>query len=661
MGDDETKPSLLAAFVRRRKALVLFLGALAIWLVVMAAFQGGGSALFGLLKLYLMCVLVAGCALGVASQFRERLPFGLMAVMFLGFILWVVVTKSYRSITNLGWDFAAIGLGGFVGAFVFKPLIGFLQRSRLPARLTSGLEDFFPVAVILSGWISLSIMTVLRYDTLPRDVNRFASIGSHNSLVPEQVEQWRDLRIGIALSGGGYRAAVFHAGVLHALEKLGLKPSVLSTVSGGSIIGAYYSIGGDPVAFKDAVAGNRFNLKRELLLFHNVVRLPFPGTVPVADVELFPWYEYSRRDAQAELLERTLFDDDESWRKPVAGQPTIVIATTDLTFGQQVGFTPNGAVVVWLNHSSESFRDTAWAPAREMSLPERVAVSGGFPLAFPAADTRVKVTPSASTGRGERPLLLADGGIVDNSGFMMLQAVDQVSADDRMKSDVFLVSDAGAIFGVELQLDGLGQVLRAADVSGALTRARTVIDRNKPRVEISAQNHFLPPDLQFRMYSGEENQFAGEAGIHFTFDPALGYPKAVVEEIVRLLPESSRERGNAALARYFKVARLSAENRQAWRRALSRQGRKGPCVPDASFPGLCDAYELRSLLRLSIADQLAEFRAASTLDDSPPPDRVEALFALGQLLVYLRWPELQEAMDTAAMQKAAGPQVSASR
>jgi NTE family protein len=46
--------------------------------------------------------------------------------------------------------------------------------------------------------------------------------------------------LGLALSGGGYRAAAFHLGTLRALHKLDVleKVDVFSTISGGSITGA---------------------------------------------------------------------------------------------------------------------------------------------------------------------------------------------------------------------------------------------------------------------------------------------------------------------------------------------------------------------------------------------------------------------------------------
>lgn len=51
-------------------------------------------------------------------------------------------------------------------------------------------------------------------------------------------------RLGLALSGGGFRASLFHVGVLARMAALGLLRHVeaISTVSGGSIIGALYYI-----------------------------------------------------------------------------------------------------------------------------------------------------------------------------------------------------------------------------------------------------------------------------------------------------------------------------------------------------------------------------------------------------------------------------------
>lgn len=60
----------------------------------------------------------------------------------------------------------------------------------------------------------------------------------------EQDGQEPQPRLGLALSGGGFRAAFFHIGVLARLAELDMlrHVQVISTVSGGSIIGALYYI-----------------------------------------------------------------------------------------------------------------------------------------------------------------------------------------------------------------------------------------------------------------------------------------------------------------------------------------------------------------------------------------------------------------------------------
>ncbi len=53
-----------------------------------------------------------------------------------------------------------------------------------------------------------------------------------------------DIRIGIALSGGGARG-VAHIGVLKALREHGIEPQVVSGTSSGAIVGALYAFGAD--------------------------------------------------------------------------------------------------------------------------------------------------------------------------------------------------------------------------------------------------------------------------------------------------------------------------------------------------------------------------------------------------------------------------------
>ena len=55
---------------------------------------------------------------------------------------------------------------------------------------------------------------------------------------------YKEKKIGLALSGGGFRAAAFHLGTLKKLHQLNVldKVDVISTISGGAIIGAAYCL-----------------------------------------------------------------------------------------------------------------------------------------------------------------------------------------------------------------------------------------------------------------------------------------------------------------------------------------------------------------------------------------------------------------------------------
>ena len=68
------------------------------------------------------------------------------------------------------------------------------------------------------------------------------SIQASTTHDPVKSEDLRALSIGIALSGGGYRAAAFHLGALAYLHRIKLLPQLrmLSTVSGGTFTGAKY-------------------------------------------------------------------------------------------------------------------------------------------------------------------------------------------------------------------------------------------------------------------------------------------------------------------------------------------------------------------------------------------------------------------------------------
>src|SRR5260370_1863027 len=90
-------------------------------------------------------------------------------------------------------------------------------------------------------------------------------------------------QIGLALSGGGPRAIAFHLGCLRALNRLGLldRVAVLSTVSGGSVIGAcFHAHQGDFPSFeakiRDVLTQGPVKLERRKFFSVPGVRIAAP-------------------------------------------------------------------------------------------------------------------------------------------------------------------------------------------------------------------------------------------------------------------------------------------------------------------------------------------------------------------------------------------------
>ncbi|MBK7806306.1 MAG: patatin-like phospholipase family protein [Saprospiraceae bacterium] len=85
-------------------------------------------------------------------------------------------------------------------------------------------------------------------------------------------------KIGLALSGGGYRAAAFHLGTFRKLKELGIldQVDVISTISGGSIAGAFYCLNKDNFqSFDDQLVNalQKSTIKRILISWSILLQL----------------------------------------------------------------------------------------------------------------------------------------------------------------------------------------------------------------------------------------------------------------------------------------------------------------------------------------------------------------------------------------------------
>ncbi|MDJ0710686.1 MAG: patatin-like phospholipase family protein [Woeseiaceae bacterium] len=509
-----------------------------------------------------------------------------------------------------------------------------------PRRLNRWLTAY---AALGLWWVLLSASSAVTSAPLPVDSNRFSDSWSH----PQPIEldlEWQDQSLAVALSGGGYRAAVFHAGALDTLERLGLQPTHMSTVSGGSIIGSYYWRGGSPIDFKNAVANARFNFKRKAFTFPTTLMFLLPS--------------FSRLDVQAELLDDVLLDG--VWHKSIDGanQPNLAINATDLSHGLQLGFLDNhvfitGPLTVLVNASE--------ADSSQLRLSERVAISGAFPGAFPSAD--LSVTPPAATDE-QRELLLVDGGIGDNTGYELMtrlakyacgnQSVDEWCLEENDSTD--LVSDGGAVFAVKSDMNMLGQLSQMFDVSLRL-RESWLARIDRADVSVTPHQAFFSVRESFSYPGGKDKLNDDGVGFrNFPFDPLL-YPVVILEELGALLPDSDDQQAfTRHLAAFVRSSDFHATNRSATPAnrlfSYNSHGMAPPhhlrsyeeCVARLDNrnpnPELCEAVGMRLLVLEQLEKDMWVFADTDTLVDTFAEERADAIFRAGQFMVLLRWHAL---------------------
>lgn len=214
--------------------------------------------------------------------------------------------------------------------------------------------------------------------------------------------------IALCLSGGGYRAMVFHLGVLWRLNEFGYLSRLdrVSSVSGGSITAAMLGLKWNRLAFSDGVAQR---LVEELI---DPVRAFAHQTVDVGSVLLGVFLPGSISDRVAGAYRRHLFGDATLQDLPDE-RPRFVINATNVQTGS-----------LW-RFSKPYMRDYLVGEVKQPTVPLAIAVaaSSAFPPILSPA--RLDLDPasfSAAVGepyhRAEymKQVYLTDGGVYDNLG-----------------------------------------------------------------------------------------------------------------------------------------------------------------------------------------------------------------------------------------------------
>jgi len=252
--------------------------------------------------------------------------------------------------------------------------------------------------------------------------------------------------VGLALSGGGSRAIAFHLGCLRALHELRIlsKVKVLSTVSGGSVIGALYAATDAPFPeFEEKV---RSMLARGLVLPmlkaalfslegpKALVCAVLTGTINIGFLAvswvlwsiglLMPsrcraafrvdnWDPPIRRFASRTTILRRAIDDLFFQGKSLGAlspqRPFLIINAAELRTGSAYYFTAR---------ESGSWRLGRLATSN-IALAHAVTASAAYPIFLPALDQVLPFDRRDGSRRMER-VCLTDGGIYDNLGLAPL-------------------------------------------------------------------------------------------------------------------------------------------------------------------------------------------------------------------------------------------------
>jgi predicted acylesterase/phospholipase RssA len=279
-------------------------------------------------------------------------------------------------------------------------------------------------------------------------------------------------RIGLTLSGGGFRATLFHLGVVRLLYETGRLKSVtrVGAVSGGSILAAHVVLRWDRYTATDETFDDA---TRELLQFiqddirGRVVRRWIFAWISVIPRFLLP---KSKRWTSCNLLQyyyARLFQNATLKDLRGAGRPEVAFNCTSLSTGSPCFFGPFG--FTWYDSGEEKFVATDEAP-----VALAITASSAFPPLFPP----IEISNETLVCRREsfrESQYLTDGGVYDNLGIDRLIYRQTKSAD----LDIFLVSDAEGDFDSEFETSYtfvVGRNVRASDL--LMTRVSSLLMGN---------------------------------------------------------------------------------------------------------------------------------------------------------------------------------------
>ena len=232
-------------------------------------------------------------------------------------------------------------------------------------------------------------------------------------------------KIGLALSGGGFRASLYHLGLIRFLRDAGILPQVthITAVSGGSIVAAHLVLNWDrynglPNEF-DAAAAELLSFVR--LDVRNRITRRFPLTLPLRWSRRLLGLSNRKLTLTGQLeyhYERYLYGDTSLFELPE--KPQLHLLATNLSEGCLCSFNRNGLLMV-RRQPGNSFRlERIHMGLATVAM--AVAASSAFPGFFPPLELTAAVV--GATGDFGRQAY-TDGGVFDNLGVRMFRCLER--------------------------------------------------------------------------------------------------------------------------------------------------------------------------------------------------------------------------------------------
>ncbi|MDR7038803.1 NTE family protein [Methylobacterium sp. BE186] len=280
--------------------------------------------------------------------------------------------------------------------------------------------------------------------------------------------------IGLCLSGGGFRAMLFHVGALTRLNEAGLLPRLdrVSSVSGGSIAAGALAVGWNRLRFDDR--GVASNLREEVGLPLLALAQKWVD-VPAVVLGLLP--RLSAAGIAGRVYDRTLFGG--ATLQDLPDRPRFTFTATSLQ---------TGALWRFAKEYAAEYHVGEWKRP-DLRVADVVSASAAFPPYMSPAYVRVPHGAMAALEEADLHedgykgrLCLTDGGVYDNVGLEPIWK----------RYRTILVSDGGrAMPGNPLpRSNWFSQALRVSDIAlqqGIFLRQRVLrgLDRMGERKLVS--------------------------------------------------------------------------------------------------------------------------------------------------------------------------------